>query len=259
VFARKTYGVIAEICESISFIFIGVAVFVFDATFDFFDIEMLAYAIFVILVARAAHVLTCSFFINLTRKTNKVSPKFQFILWFSGFRGAMAFALAIESIFLMPDKDTHHISSRIFSLAIWISVVTILLQSPFIEPIVVYMGLIEKPGPGESNREINLEDEPPLLTRNPTSFDNLKRNISEIMKGVFTKDQQKENPNNISSRQLATGIMPDDIDKDGRGSTSREDEQVAAEILQTDSSNWDNNPDKPNDSEAIEVSKREET
>jgi len=110
----------------------------------------------------------------------------MFILWFSGFRGAMAFALSIESIFLLPDKDTHHISSRIFSLVLWISIITIMLQSPFIEPIVYKFNLIE-----QHVSKVHEEDRSPdkgERKANPTKLDKVKDRISEIMYGVFTKN-----------------------------------------------------------------------
>ena len=42
----------------------------------------------------------CSFLANLRRK-RKISPKMQFVMWFAGLRGAIAFALAMN----MPNVE----------------------------------------------------------------------------------------------------------------------------------------------------------
>jgi len=99
-----------------------------------------------------------------------------------------------------------------------------------------------------------------VLTRNPTSFDNLKRNISEIMKGVFTKDRDREEPK-TGLQLLTTKMAPEsefdpEGEKDPRGSTSREEDRVEAEVLQTNSSKWDSNPDVEKDSEVIDVERK---
>lgn len=61
-----------------------------------FQFAFILAAFFAIAVARAANIYPLSFLLNLGRK-NKIPTNFQHMLWFSGLRGAMAFALAMQN------------------------------------------------------------------------------------------------------------------------------------------------------------------
>ncbi|THU54467.1 hypothetical protein C4D60_Mb10t25380 [Musa balbisiana] len=55
-------------------------------------------------VARAAHVFSCAWLINMVRPSSSQIPmRHQKALWYSGLRGAMAFALALKSVHDLPD------------------------------------------------------------------------------------------------------------------------------------------------------------
>lgn len=202
VFVRKTYGVISEICESISFIFIGVAVFGFNTTWDFFDYVMLPYAFMVILIARYLNIFIMTRLINLKRRP-KVNSKTEFIMWFSGFRGAMAFALAIEAIVVLPDNDASHVGGRIFSLTLWLSIFTIMIKSPFIEPIVHKLGMTREGGNAEATAIIDEKE-----NDSKTGFDKFKIKFSNVMHGIFTKKQKDCTTNNDPT----TPINLDEVD-----------------------------------------------
>ena len=49
-------------------------------------------------VARGLNIFIVSAFVNISRTENKIGPKMQTVMWFSGLRGAMAYALALKSI-----------------------------------------------------------------------------------------------------------------------------------------------------------------
>ncbi|KAF3794994.1 Sodium/hydrogen exchanger 6 [Nymphaea thermarum] len=52
----------------------------------------------------AANVFSCAFLVNLVRPANRQIPtKHQKALWYSGLRGAMAFALALQSVHDLPE------------------------------------------------------------------------------------------------------------------------------------------------------------
>jgi NhaP-type Na+/H+ or K+/H+ antiporter len=56
-----------------------------------------------ILISRFINIYLCSHIANFSRTDNLIDPKKQFFLWFSGVRGAMAFALAIKSKADLPE------------------------------------------------------------------------------------------------------------------------------------------------------------
>lgn len=60
---------------------------------------MVPLTIFNLCIARALNVGIVSFLVNKSRTTKKINRKFQFVMWVSGLRGAMAYALALKSTF----------------------------------------------------------------------------------------------------------------------------------------------------------------
>ncbi|KAI3426063.1 hypothetical protein D9Q98_008031 [Chlorella vulgaris] len=56
-------------------------------------------------VSRALNIYPCSLAVNVLRPTGlRIPQSHQFVLWFSGLRGAMAFAIALEAAEAMPDE-----------------------------------------------------------------------------------------------------------------------------------------------------------
>ncbi|KAG5005771.1 hypothetical protein JHK85_024313 [Glycine max] len=75
-------------------------------------------------IARATNVFSCAYLVNLVRPTHrKIPPKHQKALWYSGLRGAMAFALALQSIHDLPEGH----GQTIFTATTAIVVLTVLL------------------------------------------------------------------------------------------------------------------------------------
>ncbi|KAG4946068.1 hypothetical protein JHK87_042075 [Glycine soja] len=75
-------------------------------------------------IARAANVFSCAYLVNLVRPTHrKIPSKHQKALWYSGLRGAMAFALALQSIHDLPEGH----GQTIFTATTAIVVLTVLL------------------------------------------------------------------------------------------------------------------------------------
>ena len=60
---------------------------------------MVPLTIFNLCIARALNVGIVSYLVNKSRTTKKINRKFQFVMWVSGLRGAMAYALALKSTF----------------------------------------------------------------------------------------------------------------------------------------------------------------
>ncbi|KAH0876269.1 hypothetical protein HID58_073631 [Brassica napus] len=77
-----------------------------------------------IVIARAANVFGCGYLVNLARPAHRKIPMtHQKALWYSGLRGAMAFALALQSVHELPDGH----GQTIFTATTAIVVVTVLL------------------------------------------------------------------------------------------------------------------------------------
>lgn len=55
-------------------------------------------SLIIILLSRYFNIIIVSFIVNRYRTRSVIAENYRFILWFSGFRGAMAFALSLDSI-----------------------------------------------------------------------------------------------------------------------------------------------------------------
>lgn len=86
--------VLATLADTLVFAFLGLALFTFNGEYDFVFIVA---SIIIMLIARAVNIFPISFFVNLTRRPGrKIEGKYQFFMWFSGLRGAIAFILALQ-------------------------------------------------------------------------------------------------------------------------------------------------------------------
>ncbi|CAG7838048.1 unnamed protein product [Allacma fusca] len=91
---KQLFELLNFLAENFIFCYIGVSMFTFPK--HHFDTVFIFAAFVAIIVGRAANVYPLSFLLNLGRK-NKISWNFQHVLFFSGLRGAIAFALAIRN------------------------------------------------------------------------------------------------------------------------------------------------------------------
>ncbi|KAJ6814289.1 sodium/hydrogen exchanger 6-like [Iris pallida] len=121
-FASAFFHLISSLAETFVFIYMG-----FDIAMEQHSWSHIGFIFFSILfigVARAANVFSCSYLVNLVRPANRKIPvKHQKALWYSGLRGAMAFALALQSIHDLPEGH----GQTIFTATTAIVVLTVLL------------------------------------------------------------------------------------------------------------------------------------
>ncbi|KAG6507905.1 hypothetical protein ZIOFF_033258 [Zingiber officinale] len=91
------FHLLSSLAETFLFIYMG-----FDITMEQHSWSHVGFIFFSILfigVARAVHVFSCSYLINMARPVDSQIPvRHQKALWYSGLRGAMAFALALQSV-----------------------------------------------------------------------------------------------------------------------------------------------------------------
>ncbi|KAF4379129.1 hypothetical protein G4B88_010523 [Cannabis sativa] len=101
-FVSSFFHLISSLAETFVFIYMG-----FDIAMEqhsWSHVGFIFFSIIFIVVARAANVFSCGYLVNLVRPANRKIPlKHQKALWYSGLRGAMAFALALQSVHDLPD------------------------------------------------------------------------------------------------------------------------------------------------------------
>ena len=91
---QQLFEVLHFLLENFIFSYIGVSMFTF--AHHRFVFTFIITAFMAIAVARALNIYPLSFVLNLGRK-HRIPMNYQHVLWFSGLRGAMAFALAIQN------------------------------------------------------------------------------------------------------------------------------------------------------------------
>ncbi|WVY94068.1 hypothetical protein V8G54_033156 [Vigna mungo] len=124
-FASAFFELISSLAETFVFIYMGFDIAMEQHSwshvgFIFFSIvSFLAHKLDV-----AANVFSCAYLVNLVRPSHrKIPPKHQKALWYSGLRGAMAFALALQSVHDLPEGH----GQTIFTATTAIVVLTVLL------------------------------------------------------------------------------------------------------------------------------------
>eukprot|EP00118_Oscarella_pearsei_P026526 m.310047 g.310047 ORF g.310047 m.310047 type:complete len:593 (+) comp49277_c0_seq1:92-1870(+) len=96
---QHVFRTTAFLCETCVFAYLGLAIFSFKHSFH---VSLIFWSLFLILLGRAANIFPLSLTVNKFR-TVKISVQTQFIMWFSGLRGAIAFALSLHLPF---DQET---------------------------------------------------------------------------------------------------------------------------------------------------------
>ena len=95
-FSRRFFKTLAFGCESFVFIYMGLATFTYEQDWSHWPIMIVA--MIAMLISRLFNVYPNAWLTNLSRKPDKKIPmSFQHIMWFSGLRGAIAFALALQA------------------------------------------------------------------------------------------------------------------------------------------------------------------
>ncbi|KAM2912812.1 hypothetical protein FF1_005409 [Malus domestica] len=121
-FVSSFFHLISSLAETFVFIYMG-----FDIAMEqhsWSHVGFIFFSIIFIVVARAANVFSCAYLVNLVRPAHRQIPlKHQKALWYSGLRGAMAFALALQSVHDLPDGH----GQTIFTATTAIVVLTVLL------------------------------------------------------------------------------------------------------------------------------------
>ncbi|KZV24146.1 sodium/hydrogen exchanger 6-like [Dorcoceras hygrometricum] len=121
-FVSAFFHLISSLAETFIFIYMGFDIAMEKHSWSHFG--FIFFSILFIGIARATNVFSCAYLVNLVRPAHRKIPmKHQKALWYSGLRGAMAFALALQSIHDLPDGH----GQTIFTATTAIVVLTVLL------------------------------------------------------------------------------------------------------------------------------------
>lgn len=177
------FELISSLAETFVFIYMGLDIATEQQSWS--HVGFIFFSILFIGVARAANVFPCAYLINFVRPASRKIPiKHQKALWYSGLRGAMAFALALQSIHELPDGH----GQTIFTATTAIVVLTVLLiggsTATMLEALEVtgeHQGVLL----GESSDE-DTDYRPPDETSTSSSGQNLKMKLKELRKSTAT-------------------------------------------------------------------------
>ncbi|KRX09063.1 hypothetical protein PPERSA_01950 [Pseudocohnilembus persalinus] len=94
---KKLYHTLSYSFENLVFLFIGIGFVSFDLAWKECGFTLIFAMFAVIMLSRYINIGLISFILNKNRKKYKITPTYQFFIWYSGFRGAMAFALSLKA------------------------------------------------------------------------------------------------------------------------------------------------------------------
>jgi len=89
---QQTMRTLAFVCETSIFIYLGLGIFSFPHRFE---LSLVVWSLVLILLGRAMNIFPLSILCNKFR-THQITKKMQVIMWFSGLRGAIAYALSLH-------------------------------------------------------------------------------------------------------------------------------------------------------------------
>lgn len=109
---QQIFRTVSFMTETCIFAYLGMAIFSLRHNFK---PSFVAWSIFLCLLGRAVNIFPLSAFANLFREV-KISGKMQCVMWFSGLRGAVAFALSTQLQFTAEQRSVLITSTLIIVL-----------------------------------------------------------------------------------------------------------------------------------------------
>lgn len=221
---KAGYETAAWGAEAIVFLFIGIGMFGIDKPFEEIGALGIISICIALNIARALNIGIISALCNLTRKENKINKTFQFIMWVAGLRGAMAYALALESFSDYSTGKVMLVITLIYSLF------SVLFIGSFFTPLITYIG-VEKSeedlqtqiqmdesfyGGDEKDRVINCGEKLKMkLARFNAQYfkpifvvdKNERENIADALDSQVSHDQ----PNRKSDSEIFKGSQAHDL------------------------------------------------
>uniref|UniRef100_A0A8C4F1C4 Sodium/hydrogen exchanger 8 n=1 Tax=Dicentrarchus labrax TaxID=13489 RepID=A0A8C4F1C4_DICLA len=149
IFAYLPYGLAEgiKLSETCVFAFLGLSIFSFPHNFE---ISFVIWCIVLVLLGRAVNIFPLSFLLNFFRD-HKITPKMMFIMWFSGLRGAIPYALSLH-LGLEPIEKRQLIGTTTIIIVLF----TILLMGGGTMPLIRLMDIEESQSRRKNKKDINL-------------------------------------------------------------------------------------------------------
>ncbi|KJH51114.1 sodium/hydrogen exchanger 3 [Dictyocaulus viviparus] len=137
---RQTFRTISFVAETSTFAYIGMAFFTIKLNFQ---PSLIFWSIVLCLVSRALNIFPISYAVNKCRREVQISMKNQIVLWFSGMRGAVCFALVL---YMEVEKEK---KSVILTTTLFLILFTTLFLGGTVMPFITF---INKCYPDERTR-----------------------------------------------------------------------------------------------------------
>ncbi|XP_035221159.1 sodium/hydrogen exchanger 7-like isoform X3 [Stegodyphus dumicola] len=128
---KQLFELLSFVAENFIFCYIGVSMFTYQK--HYWHVGFIITAFIAIAVGRALNIYPLSLLLNLGRH-NKIPLSFQHVLFFSGLRGAMAFALAIRNTL----SDQRHLMLTTTSV---IAIVTVIVCGGLSTQLLAWLGI----------------------------------------------------------------------------------------------------------------------
>lgn len=144
---QQTLRTVAFMCETCVFAFLGLSIFSFPHKFE---ISFVIWCIVLVLLGRAVNIFPLSFLLNFFRD-HKITPKMMFIMWFSGLRGAIPYALSLH-LGLEPIEKRQLIGTTTIIIVLF----TILFLGGGTMPLIRLMDIEDSQSRRKNKKDVNL-------------------------------------------------------------------------------------------------------
>uniref|UniRef100_A0A4X1UFH3 Sodium/hydrogen exchanger n=5 Tax=Sus scrofa TaxID=9823 RepID=A0A4X1UFH3_PIG len=144
---QQTLRTVAFLCETCVFAFLGLSIFSFPHKFE---ISFVIWCIVLVLFGRAVNIFPLSYLLNFFRD-HKITPKMMFIMWFSGLRGAIPYALSLH-LDLEPMEKRQLIGTTTIIIVLF----TILLLGGSTMPLIRLVDIEDAKARRRNRKDVNL-------------------------------------------------------------------------------------------------------
>lgn len=175
---QQLFRTTAFVAELLVFAYLGMAIFSFKHRLE---LAFVIWSIVMILFGRALNIFPLAFLLNFFRET-KISKKSQFIMWFSGLRGAIAFALSINFPF---EEDKRHV---LITTTLIIVLFTLLVLGGSTLPILKFLRAVDDTESSEALTLSKTQAEGATLDADQLTDDEYRGSRNKRLKGFNRLD-----------------------------------------------------------------------